>query len=502
MPMYSAREEAGVPRTGSSVRPSLRLLHRPETPRLNGQAHDKSKRKETGVADVAPAPRHTSLLSNRAYLLLWTGQSLSFLGDYFFAATITLWMIDHLASGKLWLPLATGGVVAASTLPSLALAPVAGVFVDRWNWRWTMIWTDVARLILVTLFLLFAILVSNRTVLLIGCLAILLLVASGSQFFLPAREATVADLVSPEQYAQAYGSLHQARFLAQILGPTLAAPLYLSVGPAWAIALNAASFGASFLLILMIRGPRWEARAIQKEAHFWQEFREGWRFFVGSRVLVTLLLSGMILMIGGMAYNSFEYLYGVENLHIPEQLLGLYVACSGVGVVISLPVTTALSKRVTEVQVLWLCLIGHGIVTLVLSRMHTLVPGMICGFLLGAFSSGVLVAVRPLTMLVTPHELIGRVLSVEVPLITLASLLGGVLASTLASTVLSSFHATFAGMTFGRLDTIFVLVGILTIGAGVFARLTLYPAVKEVRMKHAREQEGAIEARAGVPDAP
>jgi hypothetical protein len=90
-------------------------------------------------------------------------------------------------------------------------------------------------------------------------------------------------------------------------------------------------------------------------------------------------------------------------------------------------------------------------------------------------------------MLVTPRELIGRILSVEMPLITIASLAGGLLTSTLASTVLSGFHATFASMTFGRLDTIFVAIGILTIGAGVFARMTLYKTVKAVRAKRMRQ---------------
>jgi MFS family permease len=396
------------------------------------------------------------------------------IGDYFFSATITLWMIDKLA---------TGGVAMAITLPSLVLGPIAGVFVDRWDRRRTMLWTDLVRLALVTLFSFMALIVSNRIVLLVGCFIVLLLVASGSQFFYPAREAVVADLVPPEQHHQAYGSLNQARYLAQILGPSVAAPLYIMLGPVWAIALNACAFLVSFLVILLIRVPGRETSKMQKEANFWRELREGLQFFVHNRVLVTLLISGMIFMFGGMVYNSFEYLYGVENLRIPGQLLGIYVGCYGVGVVIGLPLTAALAKRVTEVEVLWIFLICYGMVILVLSRVTTLVPGMICGFLLGFFNSSILISVRPLTMLVTPRELVGRVLSVEVPLITLASLAGGILASTLASTVLAGWHARLAGMSFGRLDTIFVGVGILTIGAGVFARLTLYKAVKAVRAK-------------------
>src|SRR5262249_31376208 len=149
-----------------------------------------------------------------------------------------------------------------------------------------------------------------------------------------------------------------------------------------------------------------------------------------------------------------EYLYGIENLHIPSQLVGLYVACYGAGVVIGLPITAALAKKQSEVQLLWLFLIAFGISTLVLSRVTTMIPGMVCGLLLGFFSTSIFISVRPLTLLVTPRTLIGRVMAFEQPLITIASLSGGFLAGLLASTVLSGLHAHFAGMIFGPLDTI------------------------------------------------
>lgn len=164
-----------------------------------------------------------------------------------------LWLIEKLAKGQSWLPLATGGVVIASALPSLLISPLAGVFVDRWNRRTTMLWTDIIRACLVALFLLETLLIANPTILLASCFVILLLISCGSQFFIPARVAVVADIVSPEQHHQAYGSLQQASYFAQIVGPSIAALLYVLPGPIWAIALNALSFLVSFLVILTLR---------------------------------------------------------------------------------------------------------------------------------------------------------------------------------------------------------------------------------------------------------
>ncbi|GHO80242.1 hypothetical protein KSD_80130 [Ktedonobacter sp. SOSP1-85] len=114
-----------------------------------------------------------------------------------------------------------------------------------------------------------------------------------------------------------------------------------------------------------------------------------------------------------------------------------------------------------------------------------MIPGMICGFLFGVFSSCIFVSVRPLTVLVTPRKLIGRVMAFEIPMITVASLTGGLLASTLASTLLANLDVTVSGMHFGRLDTIFLLIGIMSISAGIFARLTLFRAVKKYRAEQA-----------------
>src|SRR6266852_1514563 len=229
----------------------------------------------------------SSLWANRNFLFLWIGQSFSLLGDWFFVATLTIWIIDRLARGHSWLPLAAGGVPLIRTLPSLLLAPFAGVFVDRWDRRRTMLWTDGLRLVLVTLFLL--------------------------------------------------------------------------------------------LVLLVLRVPAPEQSTVQEKQEFWHEWAEGLRFFTGNRVLVTLLLSGMLFMGAGMAYNAFEYLYGVENLHIPAALLGLYVACFGSGVLVGLPLVAALARRLSEVETLWSSLVCYGITTLVLARVSSVIPGMVCG---------------------------------------------------------------------------------------------------------------------------
>src|SRR3954447_20985153 len=115
---------------------------------------------QTGVQ-----PAETSLWRNRTFLLLWTGQSLSLIGDWFFTATTMVWIITKLGRGQRWLPLAVSLVPLAATLPILLIGPLAGVFVDRWNPQQTMLITDLLPMVRVILFLLIILTLSDHTLL-------------------------------------------------------------------------------------------------------------------------------------------------------------------------------------------------------------------------------------------------------------------------------------------------------------------------------------------------
>ncbi len=103
---------------------------------------------------IITSPQKTPLFINRNFALLWVGQSISSIGDFFFTTTITLWVATQLARGQSWTPLAVSWVVLASVIPLLLVGPIAGVFVDRWDKRRTMLYMDAVRAGIVTLLLL------------------------------------------------------------------------------------------------------------------------------------------------------------------------------------------------------------------------------------------------------------------------------------------------------------------------------------------------------------
>ena len=96
------------------------------------------------------------ILINRDFALLWVGQIISSIGDFALSATLVLWIVTRLAVNEPWAPLAVSGEFLALTIPVVLFGPLAGVFVDRWDKRRTMLTMDLARALLVGLLALLA----------------------------------------------------------------------------------------------------------------------------------------------------------------------------------------------------------------------------------------------------------------------------------------------------------------------------------------------------------
>ena len=125
------------------------------------------------------------LLRQRNFSLLWIGQIISIIGDW--VLFIALPFYTYSLTGSV---LATGAMFIVSTLPRLLLGSVAGVFVDRWDRKRTMIMADLLRVLLIAMLLLVR---SRDWLWLIYVSAFLESVVS--QFFNPAKTAIIPLLV-------------------------------------------------------------------------------------------------------------------------------------------------------------------------------------------------------------------------------------------------------------------------------------------------------------------
>jgi MFS family permease len=450
--------------------------------------------------DTAALPTSASkkppFFINRNFALLWGGGTISNVGDFVFNTTLVLWIATIIAKGQSWAPLAVSGVLVATAIPVFLIGPIAGVFVDRWDKRHTMLAMDASRSVLIALLLPVALGKLSIFWQLGSIYAIVFLASACTQFFNPSRFVFIGDIMEEAYRARASGLSQTTYNLASIIGPPIAAPLLFVVGVQWALIVNALSFVVSFLAILAVRAPQPESleRAAQ-HGSFLQDFRAGIRFFVGKHVLVTLLITVILVTLGVGALNALGVFFVTQNLHAPANLYGFMDAAFGLGAVAGAILTSMFASRLGEARTFWLGLIAAGLAISLLARMTSFPFGVACFALAGLVIAPVDVVVGPLVLHVTPREFVGRVIAVINPMQALVGIVSVTIAGTLASTVLSGFHATLAGITFGPIDTIFTGTGILVLLGGLYAMVSL----RGVTLAKAEASEAIPAQRAGQP---
>ena len=237
------------------------------------------------------------------------------------------------------------------------------------------------------------------------------------------------------------------------------------------------SFVVAFLAILAIRIPAHATieGSVQVLQHnsFLQNLMEGLRFFGSSRILVSLIVSGVLLEFNGTIRNTLGVFFVVQNLHADASLYGLLGTAFGAGLIIGAAVTSYVAQHIGRAQIYWFSEIAVGILMLMYARVTSYVPALVLMFIQGFCGSGTEVLMIALVMQVTPRDFVGRVLAVFTLAYGLVWLISTLLAGYLASVLLHNLHAVFLGMIFGPVDTVFTAVGLMAIIGGMYAMVTL-----------------------------
>src|SRR5437870_11519199 len=138
---------------------------------------------------------------------LWRGQVVSILGDF-----LAVFGVINLITFK-WhgTPLQVTNVMIAFIIPMAIVGPLAGVFVDRWNVKRTMIISDLIRAALI-LGLVFVTRMEQIYVL-------FFLVSTVSSFFGPSQSVTLRTLVPVNGLMSANALMSQAFYTMRIIAP-------------------------------------------------------------------------------------------------------------------------------------------------------------------------------------------------------------------------------------------------------------------------------------------
>ena len=207
---------------------------------------------ERSAAEEAPAAEgYLALLrGNRDFRLLWLGQVVSQLGDWFNTIALFTLVLRLTGSGS-----AVGLVLVARFLPSVFLGPLSGVLADRFDRRRIMIASDAARALVVLGFLFVR---RPEHVWLVYVLTVLQLAFSA--FFEPARSAAVPSVVARRDLVAA-NSISSVTWSAMLtLGAAVGGPITDWFGTDAAFVIDSLTYALSAVLIAALRLPPRPAR--------------------------------------------------------------------------------------------------------------------------------------------------------------------------------------------------------------------------------------------------
>ncbi|MGW3624260.1 MFS transporter [Streptomyces sp. NPDC000880] len=239
-------------------------------------------------ADSAPLPAPTTMFSSlkiRNYRLFATGQVVSNTGTWM-QRIAQDWLVLTLTGSAS----AVGITIALQFLPMLLFGLYGGVLADRMPKRPLLLATQVAMgltgLVLAVLTLSGHVQVWHvyLTAFLLGLVTVV---------DNPARQSFVAEMVGPEQLANAV-SLNSANFQsARLVGPAVAGVLITAVGSGYAFLLNGLSFLAPIAGLLLMRNS--ELHKVERVSRSKGQLREGLRYVAGRPELIwPIVLVGFI----------------------------------------------------------------------------------------------------------------------------------------------------------------------------------------------------------------
>ncbi|MFG1959490.1 MFS transporter [Nonomuraea sp. NPDC049028] len=291
----------------------------------------------------------------RQFNLYWGGQTVSLVGD-----RVTVFVVPTLMIFVLHASAFEVGVVAmAQYLGIPVLGPVAGVLVDRWDKRLTMLMCDVVRLVAVTAIPVaywFGVL---STPLLFVCVA---LISGATIFFNVGYLVAVPTTVPEDKLVRAYSRLEGSSTVSEVAGPSIAAGLYHVLGVA-ALLVDAASYLVSAACFRAMRP--WGVKAVQ-QGSVWSRLVLGFRLNWADPVLRRVVIAAVTLNSGGPIFVTVLPVLAYQGLGISVGVFGAAMSAGAGGAVIGALVAPKISDRLglgrTMAWGLLLhCLVGLGI---------------------------------------------------------------------------------------------------------------------------------------------
>jgi len=366
------------------------------------------------------------VLALRPVRLLWIAQVVSIFGDF-----LALFSVLSDVSFRLKATPAQVTMISVTFLiPFALLGPVAGVFVDRWDAKRTMIASDLIRAAL-ALGLAFASGLNQ-------IYAILFALSAVSTFFVPAQTIAIRSVTPREGLMAANALMQQAFQVVRIISPAIAGAMVNWVGAKPAYYFDGASFIFSASMIAAIAIKRAAAATNSsspsesgKLKSILNDLMAGARFIFTHATISFVMLAMAAGMFALSCFAPLIAIYVRDMLKSTGFQFGVISSMIGVGMIFATQFITRFAKNRSKSLLVVAGLFGMGVAVMVMVSIGHVAVAAVGAFGIGFGAIFIIVPTQTLMQQETPVELVGRVSSSFMSVLSVSQLLGLIISGSL-----------------------------------------------------------------------
>jgi MFS family permease len=274
-------------------------------------------------------------LRSPTFVVLWSSETLSLIGDRLIMVALVTLVYDRTSLAS-----AVGLLMLLKALPALALGNLAGAFADRWNRKWIMVIANLIQGLLVFWL--------PRSPGIVLIFVIYLAMSMVNQFFVPARSATIPDLVAPEALLTANSLFAISIVAAMAIGPAIGTWITGRVSLNAAFYTDAATFLIPAIAVAFLAIPRQQRTAAKP--NLGSDLRAGFVFARSQPAVLAALttISAAFLVIGTISVAGVVITRKILN--VESSKFGVMMSAVGIGMLGGAIVSGWLERRFTYIQ--------------------------------------------------------------------------------------------------------------------------------------------------------
>jgi MFS family permease len=263
-----------------------------------------------------------SAFKSHNYRLFFTGQSISLIGTWM-QKTAVSWVVYSITHSKFML----GVTLFATLFPCFLFSFIGGVAADRYSRYKLLLMTQIASMIQAVLL---SILIFSKHYVIWEILVLSALLGIINAFDVPARQSLVYEMIDDKKDLPNALALNSSMVhLSRLIGPGIAGLLIEKFGDGVCFGLNALSFVAVIISLLLMRLPKFVTKPHTKDLA--EELWEGLMYIKKTPEISSVLITLGLMSLFVLPFNTLIPVYAKDIFHGTASTFGIIDSAIGLG---------------------------------------------------------------------------------------------------------------------------------------------------------------------------